>query len=174
MAGECFEITAERSTVTVCRHKHMLFCCNLLHETAGKQSIILSISLTIAFSRFPNNISCGDARNFTRRCCTVAHLQQNKTQPNLQPHIVVLQLFLTHRDFWTFFSSSGALPTKRCNLGPIKCASSVFRTGEQNSIKFDIVKFNRNLRTHFNIGLSEIQKISGNVGHFTGRPTNKC
>ena len=147
MAGECCEITAENSTVTVCRHKNMLFCPNLLHERYGKQSIILSISPTIAFSKFPNNTSCGDATNFTRCCGTVAHLEQNTAQPlpsSLQHNLVLPALSYTLW-FLDLLFISWRTPNEKVQLWAhqvrLVCPSScnIFKTGEQISIKYDTV-----------------------------------
>ena len=151
MAGECCEITAESSTVTVCCHKHMLFCRNLVHETSGRQSIILSKSQTIAFSKFPNNISCGDDRNLTRCCCTVAHLKQNTAQPlpsGLQ-HNLVLPVLSYTLGFFDLLFIFWRTPNEKVQLWAhqvrLVCPSSRnnFKTGERIYIKFDIVSLTK-------------------------------
>lgn len=130
MAGECCEITAESSTVTVCRHKHMLFCRYLLHETSGKQSIILSKSQTIAFRKFPNNIAYGDARNCTRCCkphtCTpsTVRLAAQFSSASSFSHIAI---------FGSSFHLLAHSQRKGANLGPLSAPRlSVFMQHLQN------------------------------------------
>jgi len=141
MAGECCEITADSSTVTVCRHN----ICHFVVICCTRQSIILSI----AFSTFPNNISCGDVRSFTRRCCTVAHLQQNTAHPvlrsSLQQHILVLPFLSYTPGFLDLLFIFWRTPNEKVQLWAhqvrLVCPPSCnnFRTGEQISIEFGIV-----------------------------------